>query len=131
MRYLHKEEVLELHKSIIDQTGGHHGLRDEGALESARAQPHMTFDGQELYPTLAEKASASGFSMITNHPFLDGNKRIGHAVMEVFLVINGYEIDASIDEQEDIILGVAAGEMSRHAFTKWVKTHIVLYPRYW
>lgn len=72
------------------------------------AQPQITFDGEELYPTLVEKASALGFALIKNHPFMDGNKRTGHAAMEVFLVLNGFEIDASVDEQEQIILSVAA-----------------------
>jgi death-on-curing protein len=79
----------------MDATGGLMGIRDLGALESAIAQPYMTFDGNELYPSLAEKAAALGFSLIQNHPFADGNKRTGHAVMEGYLVANGYEIIAS------------------------------------
>ncbi len=85
----------------------------------------MTFGGQELYPTLVEKASALGFSLIRNHPFVDGNKRIGHAAMETFLVLNGYEIKASVDEQERVILQVASGEMGREAFTEWLRAHVV------
>ncbi len=73
----------------------------------------MTFGGQDLYPTIADKAAALGHSLIQNHPFVDGNKRVGHAAMEVFLVLNGYEISASVDEQEEIILSVASGQMSR------------------
>ena len=73
----------------------------------------MTFGGEDLYPTLVDKAAALGFSLILNHPFLDGNKRIGHAVMEVFLILNGYEISATVDEQEQVILALAAGRMSR------------------
>ena len=84
----------------------------------------MTFGGEELYPTIVEKASALGFSLIQNHPFIDGNKRVGHAAMEVFLVLNGFEINASIDEQEQIILRVASGEISREGFTDWLRTHI-------
>ncbi len=71
----------------------------------------MTFDGQELYPTLVEKAAALGFSLVTSHPFVDGNKRLGHAAMETFLLMNGHEIEASVDEQEDLIL--------RWADTSW------------
>ncbi len=85
----------------------------------------MTFDGQALYPSLVEKASALGFSLIRNHPFVDGNKRIGHAAMETFLVLNGYEIEASVDELERVILQVASGEMGREAFTEWLRAHIV------
>jgi len=120
MRYLTIKEAIELHLRIIEQSGGLAGIRDFGMLESALAQPLMTFGGEELYPTLAEKASALGFSLIKNHPFIDGNKRIGHAVMEVFLVLNGYEIDATVDEQERVILSVASGELGRADFTNWL-----------
>jgi death-on-curing protein len=84
----------------------------------------MTFGDQELYPTLADKASSLGFSLIQNHPFVDGNKRTGHAALETFLVLNGHELDATVDEQFSIILGVAAGETSREEFTAWLRDHI-------
>jgi death on curing protein len=84
-------------------------VRDLAALESAVAQPYMTFGGRDLYPGVAEKASALAFSLVMNHPFVDGNKRAGHAAMEVFLVLNGYELSAATDEQERIVLGLAAG----------------------
>ena len=89
IRYLTLDEVLELHHSILKQSGGMEGVRDFGGLESAIAQPRMTFDGREMYPTLGEKAAALGFSLVCNHPFADGNKRIGHASMELFLILNG------------------------------------------
>lgn len=95
------------------------------ALESALAQPQMTFGGEDLYPTLVDKAAALGYTLIKNHPFLDGNKRTGHAVMEVFLVLNGYEIRAAADEQEHVILQVAASEIDRETFTTWLRTHVV------
>lgn len=85
----------------------------------------MTFNGKELYSTIVDKASALGFSLIQNHPFIDGNKRIGHAVMETFLILNGYEISASVDEQVDLILGVASGNIDRNTFTNWLNEHIV------
>ena len=80
-----KGQVFRLHEAIIARSGGQVGLRDEGALESALAQPLVSFAGQELYPSIAEKAAALCFSHVRNHPFVDGNKRIGHAVMMVFL----------------------------------------------
>jgi death-on-curing protein len=123
MRYLTLKELVELHRRVIEQSGGGAGIRDLGLLESARAQPQMTFDGEELYPTVVEKASALGFSLINNHPFVDGNKRVGHAAMEVFLLLNGYEIEADVDEQERLILGVAAGETGREALTEWLRAH--------
>ena len=78
-----------------------------------------------MYPALADKAVALGFSLIKNHPFVDGNKRIGHAAMEVFLLLNGYEIDSHVDDQERIILGVAAGTTSREEMKAWLEDHIV------
>lgn len=96
-------------------------MRDLGALESALAQPCATFDGQDLYPTLADKTAALGFSLIQNHPFVDGNKRIGHAAMETFLVLNGHELTVGVDEAERTILSVAAGTCSRERFTTWVR----------
>ena len=85
----------------------------------------MTFGGEELYPTIVEKASALGFSLVMNHPFIDGNKRTGHAAMEIFLVLNGFEIKASVDEQEHVILLLAAGEIQRDEFTDWLRAHLV------
>ena len=97
-------------------------------MESALAQPRMTFSEQDLYPTIAEKAAALGFSLIRNHPFVDGNKRTGHAAMEVFLILNGYKIDASVDAQEQVILRLAAGELERKAFAEWLRAHVVKRP---
>ncbi len=109
----------------MEQSGGLSGVRDLGALESALAQPRMTFGGIDLYPTVVEKASALGFSLIKNHPFVDGNKRTGHAAMEVFLLLNACEINAKVDDQEKIILRVAGGGLEREEFTDWLKAHIV------
>ena len=85
----------------------------------------MTFGGKDLYPSVAEKALAFGYSLIKNHPFVDGNKRTGHAAMEIFLVLNGFEIRASVDEQERVILRVASGEMDRATFSVWLRAHVV------
>ena len=125
MRYLSVSEVLEIHRQIMQQAGTSFGTHNLAALESAVAQPRMTFDGAELYPTFAEKAAALGFSLIQNHPFVDGNKRTGHAALETFLVLNGAELDATADEQFAVILGVAASEIGRDAFLEWLREHIV------
>ncbi len=85
----------------------------------------MTFNENDLYPTLADKTAALGFSLIQNHPFVDGNKRIGHASMEVFLVLNGFEISAPVLEQEQIILNVASGALDRVGLSAWLRGHIV------
>lgn len=122
IRYVSLEEVLELHRLVLRQSGGLHGLRDLGGLESAVAQPQMTFGGKDLYPCLPTKAAALAFSLVRNHPFFDGNKRIGHLAMEMFLVLNGHELDAGVDEQERIILGLAAGELRREEFAEWVRS---------
>ena len=125
MRYRTLSEVLEVHRQVMAQSGGAEGLMHLPALESALAQPQMTFGGEELYPTLVDKAAALGYALIQNHPFLDGNKRTGHAAMEVFLVLNGYEICAVVDEQEHVILQVAASEINREEFTAWLRIHVV------
>lgn len=124
-RYLSLAEVLELHRRIIGDTGGADGLRDLGLLESAVAQPRQTFAGEDLYPGVVEKATALGFSLINNHPFLDGNKRIGHACLEAMLMLNGLELSASVDEGEREILAVAAGRRTREAFQEWVESRVI------
>jgi death on curing protein len=124
IHYLKLAEVLDLHFRIIETSGGSHGVLNLGGLDSALAQPQMSFGGQELYPSLPEKAAVLGFCLIQNHPFVDGNKRIGHAAMETFLVLNGFEISCPIDEQEQVILAVAASTMKKEQFTEWVQNHI-------
>jgi len=123
MRYLTVEEVLALHAHVLEQSGGMSGLRDCGLLESAIAQPQMTFAGTDLFPEVVDKAAALGFFLICNHPFADGNKRVGHLAMEMLLYLNGFEIEAPVDKQEKIILQVAAGELRREAFADWLRAH--------
>ena len=125
MRYLTLGEVLELHRRAILQAGGSPELRDLGALESAIAQPRAMFGGRDLYPSLEEKAAALAFSLILNHSFVDGNKRVGHAALETFLVLNGKELNAAVDESERIILSVASGDCSREVFVEWIREHAV------
>jgi len=125
MRYLTIKRILYLHQLVIERSGGIHGLRDEGALKSAAAQPRMTFDQLDLYPTRAAKAGALAYSLIQNHPFLDGNKRIGHAAIEAMLGRNGFELAAPVDEAERIILEVASSQRSREELTEWIEAHLV------
>ena len=99
-------------------------MRDLGLLEASLSQPRQTFSGTDLYPTLVDKAAALGFSLIRNHPFVDGNKRIGHAAMEVMLMLNGYELTASTEAAEATILAVASGALGRQALTDWVRQMI-------
>ncbi|MBI4606934.1 MAG: type II toxin-antitoxin system death-on-curing family toxin [Planctomycetes bacterium] len=124
-RYLTLREVLDLYLRVMEQSGGLVGVRDMGALEAVVAQPRITFGGEELYPTLVEKASAIGFSLIMNHPFLDGNKRAGHAAMEAFLLLNGHEIAATVDEQESLLLAIVSSGLSREELASWLRAHVV------
>jgi death-on-curing protein len=109
---------------LIEQSGGLHGVRDLGLLEAALVQPRQTFAGQPLYPTLVDQVACLGFSLIQNHAFLDGNKRIGHAALETTLILNGYELNASVDQSEAVVLAVASSQMDRQAFIQWVAEHM-------
>jgi death-on-curing protein len=124
MRYLTLAEVLALHQRLMQESGGPSGLRDLALLESAVAQPLASFGGQDLYGSLVEKAAALAYSLISNHPFVDGNKRVAHAAMEVFLVLNGHEIECPMDEQETTWLRLAAGEQSRAELVAWLSQHM-------
>lgn len=125
IRCLTIDEVLDLHRRAIHQAGGSAGIRDLGALESAVAQPLMAFGGADLYPTIEDKACALCYSIVSNHPFVDGNKRTGHAAMETFLVLNGREIRATVDEQEQVILAVASGRLGRDGLVAWLRAHVI------
>lgn len=88
----------------------------------------MTFGGDELYPTIESKATALCFSLVMNHPFVDGNKRIGHAAMETFFVMNGYELAVDVDDSENVILTLAAGELTREELLEWVTSNVQRMP---
>ena len=124
MRYLTFTEIIELHHRIIQQSGGAAGVRELGGIQAALSQPQMTFAGRELYATLEAKAAALCFSLVGNHPFVDGNKRIGHAAMEVFLVLNGFELSADVAEAETVFLKLAAGELAREELVSWITAHL-------
>lgn len=124
MTYLTTDEVIRLQALIIEQTGGSTGILDRGRIDSAVAQPQAAFGGHDLYPSLSENAPVMGFSLARNHGFVDGNKRIAHAAMETFLVLNGSELDAGVDEQEDVFLRLAAGALARDEFFNWVGSRI-------
>lgn len=124
MRYLTLAEVLSLHRRIIEESGGATGARDLRSAESAVLQPQMAFEGKDLYPTIESKATALCFSLVMNHPFADGNKRIGHAAMEVFLVLNGFELLADVDDSERTMIALASGELSREELLDWVTSRI-------
>jgi death-on-curing protein len=100
------------------------GLRDLGLLEASLAQPHQSFGGVGPYPELSDKAAALGSSRIQNHPFVDKNKRIGHAAMETTLDLKGHELDATVDASEAVVLAVASGELNREGFPRWVADNL-------
>jgi death-on-curing protein len=121
VRSLSYQTIVTLHERLIERHGGSFGIRDDGALRAAIDQPFVGFAGQDLYPTVEDKAAALAHALIANHPFVDGNKRVGHAALEISLRINGIAIRASNEEREAFILATAAGEVSRDAFREWVR----------
>lgn len=124
MKILKKRQILLLHSALIAESGGSDGVRDEGLLDSAVNIPFQTFSGQDLYPTVLEKAVRLGFGLIRNHPFIDGNKRIGTHAMLVFLNLNSITLSYEDDELISAILSVASGEMDADGLLKWIQQHI-------
>ena len=120
---LSKEQVIMIHEQLIKETGGASGLRDEGMLESALNTPFQTFGGEDVYPSLQQKAARLCFGLVKNHPFVDGNKRIGAHAMLVFLALNGVELQHSQEELSDIILQAAAGEIETKDLLNWILLH--------
>ena len=123
MIHFSKEKVLLLHQVMADATGGSVGVRDEGLLESAIENIYATFGGIELYPTLEEKAAQLGFSLISNHAFVDGNKRIGIFIMLSFLELNGIRVEATNEEVYRLGMAVAAGKADNHDLHAWILSH--------
>lgn len=124
MKILTKRQVLMLHASLIAESGGCDGIRDEGLLDSAINSPLQSFAGEDLYPTVLEKAARLGFGLIRNHPFIDGNKRIGTHAMLVFLAVNCISLSYEDDDLIRIILSVAAGELDDTGLLNWLQRHI-------
>ena len=124
MKILKKRQILLLHSVLIAESGGSDGVRDEGLLDSAVNTPFQTFSGQDLYPTVLDKAVRLGFGLIRNHPFIDGNKRIGTHAMLVFLNLNSITLSYEDDELISTILSVASGEMDADGLLKWIQQHI-------
>lgn len=118
---LSSEKVLLLHKLLSEETGGDPELREIGLLDSALGAAFQSFGGQELYPTKEEKAARLGYSLISNHAFVDGNKRIGMYALLIFLEINGVKIAPTNDEVARVGLAVAAGEMSYEDLVQWIR----------
>lgn len=123
MKRLTKEQVMILHHALITETGGIDGLRDEGLLESALNTPFQSFDGQDVYPSIQQKAARLGYGLIQNHAFVDGNKRIGAHAMLVFLLLNGIELEYTQQELSGMILAIASGELQFQDMVNWIINH--------
>lgn len=125
MKRLTKEQIVFLHQELLDQTGGSSGIRDEGLLESAIQIPFQSFDNDDLYPSIQQKAARLAFGLVKNHTFVDGNKRIGAHTMLVFLALNGIELAYEQVELSGIILQVASGECDEAGLLRWILQHEV------
>lgn len=123
--FLTLEDVLDLHTGQIQNYGGRAGLRSRDLLQSAIAQPGITFGGQFLHPDVFHMAAAYLFHLVQNHPFVDGNKRIGLEASLVFLEINGYSIEAEDEQLIEIVLGVAQGRIDKIQITEFFAAHAV------
>jgi len=127
--FLTVEELLEIQRDQIDRYGGTHGVRDPGLLESAAAQPQARFSGEFLHADLFEMAAAHLFHLTSNHPFLDGNKRIGAAAALIFLELNDIEVEITEDELVDRVLVVARGEAEKAAVADFFRRRAVAPPQ--
>lgn len=119
--YLSAEQLVALHAFQIERFGGLSGIRDRGGLESAAARPAMTFGGEDLYPDIAAKAAALMHSLVMNHPFVDGDRRVGIAAAELFLELNGARLAASDAELEEPTLSAARGELAAESLAIWFR----------
>ncbi|MFZ3064862.1 MAG: type II toxin-antitoxin system death-on-curing family toxin [Nitrospirota bacterium] len=125
MNYLTPEQALFIHYRLIEETGGSHGLRDIGLLQSAIARPMAAFGGDDLYPDIFTKAAALMHSLIKNHPFIDGNKRTAITSSSIFLLRNGFQITASNKELEQFTLEAASTKIEIEKIARWFKKHSV------
>ena len=120
---LTKEQIIILHKHLIEETGGTDGLRDEGLLDSALNAPFQGYGTVDAFPSLQQKAARLGYGLIQNHAFIDGNKRIGTHTMLVFLALNGNDLEYTQDELSEMVFGVASGKISFEHMLNWIISH--------
>lgn len=124
MKSLTIDQLIMFHKKITNASGGSHGLKDKGLVESALNRCNATFDGEDLYPTIIEKIAVTTVSLVKNHGFVDGNKRVGVSVMLILLSLNSIEIKYSQDELINLGLGLASGKLNEEDVIKWIKKRI-------
>ena len=123
MIFFEYEQVVKIHRSLIEKTGGMDGIRDAQLLDSALKTPFQTFGGNNLYPDILDRASQLCYSLIENHPFVDGNKRIGVHLMLLFLKLNNIEVNYSQQELVDFGLDIASGKISKNDIKEWIIEH--------
>lgn len=124
-KFLSVDNVLLLHADQIDSFGGSQGVRDEGLLESALAQPQATFGGELLHPTIHDQAAAYFYHLAMNHPFIDGNKRTAFAAMDSFLRLNSYALNLTDEQAYNLVMQVAQGNMNKGELAAFLKEVIV------
>lgn len=118
-----RKEVEEIHKLVIEMFGGSHGIRDGNGLDSALARPFQTFDNKDLYSDTLQKAAALIESILINHPFIDGNKRTGYVLLRFFLIQNHIDINATLEEKYEFVIGIASGNIKYEEICKWLYRH--------
>jgi len=129
VHFIPKDVVLTIHADLIQRYGGKPGLRDAGLLDSALAQPKMTFGGKYTHKTLFDKAAAYGFHACKNHPFVDGNKRVAFVLMDIFLQQNGWELMSREEEAYAMMMDLASGKLLKSQLSSWLKGHSAKLPR--
>ena len=125
MKILTKKQILLLHTDLITHYGGSDGIRDEGLFDSAINTPFQSFGGEDLYPTILQKAARLGYGLVKNHPFIDGNKRTGTHTMLVFLDINNISLEYEDDDLIKTILEAADGTLNENQLLLWLQNHII------
>jgi death-on-curing protein len=130
VHFIPNEIVLTIHTDLLQRYGGEAGLRDRNLLESALAQPKITVGGKYAHKTLFDKAAAYGFHVCMNHPFVDGNKRVAFALMDVFLQKNGWEIVANEEEAYSIMMSLASSKLNKVQLASWLKDHSSRFPHH-
>ncbi len=123
IHFIPNDVVLIIHADLLQRYGGQPGLRDLKLLDSALAQPKMTFGGKYVHKTLFQKAAAYGYHVCKNHPFVDGNKRVAFVLMDIFLQKNGWEIVAHEEEAYSLMMTLASGKLTKAQLTLWLKEH--------
>lgn len=123
MNYLYPKQIVYLHQRIVAVSGGSGGVRSQHLLESAVYRPQASFGGQDLYPDVFLKAAVLGHSIVLNHAFIDGNKRVGFEAMRLMLRINGHDVRAGVNEKFNFVMAIANKEIDEHRIAEWLKKH--------